>query len=121
MLVLRSVKKKWKCRFRLQNWNLYERTLNGEERTNNSVEAWHNSVQFLFNVNHPNIYRFIETLKKQQTVQYYEVAQTTAGKKARKSSKYKKVNERIQKIVNDYKIYSNMLDYLRSIAYNYTL
>ncbi|KAB0803766.1 hypothetical protein PPYR_00736 [Photinus pyralis] len=65
--------------FPIQFWNVYQRTLNGQHRTNNDVEGWHRSFQETCGSLFPNIYRFINCLKRQQGLHNFEMVQILAG------------------------------------------
>ena len=53
-------------RYPPQTWNVYERTLQGIPRTNNTCEGWNRRWNTLIGKTHPNIYEFIEGLKKEE-------------------------------------------------------
>ena len=55
-------------------WNLYQRTLNGEDRTNNNAEAVHRRRKYELGIHHPTIWKLIDGLRKVQKGRdvYYE-------------------------------------------------
>ncbi|KAK4876652.1 hypothetical protein RN001_009158 [Aquatica leii] len=64
--------------FPIQMWNMYQRTLDHHHRTNNHIEGWHRGFQSVCD-NSPNIFKFIESLKKQQTIHSYQINQFITG------------------------------------------
>lgn len=54
--------------FPTELWNVFERTQNGMIRTNNSVEGFHNAVQNSMTNMHPNLWKLIAYLKKEETL-----------------------------------------------------
>ncbi|KAB0797083.1 hypothetical protein PPYR_08077 [Photinus pyralis] len=48
-------------------WTVFERTLNGDARTNNIVEAAHRALQAEMGMDHPTLWKFIDSLKKVQS------------------------------------------------------
>lgn len=44
--------------FNPESWNVYERTLVGNDRTNNRAEAAHRALQSAFSCDHPSIWRY---------------------------------------------------------------
>ena len=61
-------------------------------RTNNSVEAWHRSYIATVGYHHPNIWRFIDALKREQGLIELKQAKFLAGEKPTRRQK-DKVNE----------------------------
>ena len=87
-------------RFPIPTWNVYTRTLEGIDRTNNNVEAWHRRLNALVGKKHPNLYEFLNALKREE--QYTESQREDheggiPGPKRRK--KYIQNDERILSIV----------------------
>lgn len=102
-------------------WNLYQRTLNGEDRTNNNAEAAHRRLQYELGMQHPTIWRLIDGLRKVQKGRdaYYE--KLLAGHEPpQKLKKYRDADRRIHEIVCRFE---NMdaVEYLRSLAHNYQM
>ncbi|KAF0985406.1 hypothetical protein HZS_3623, partial [Henneguya salminicola] len=50
--------------FPIRLWNQSERTENGKSQTNNKVEVRHNAFARLVGGNHPNILKFLASLKR---------------------------------------------------------
>ena len=100
-------------------WNVYERTLQDQHRTNNNVEGWNRSFKESCGTASPNIYRFIECLRRQQGLHNYDVVQLIAGGQiAAKNKKYEAISKRLKIIADDADNRTNM-EYLQGIAYNF--
>lgn len=102
-------------------WNLYQRTLSGQDRTNNHAEAAHRRLQLELGMDHPTIWKFIEGIKRVQKGRdlYYE--QLVAGSlPPLKLKKYRLADERILSLVNNFRN-DNMTEYLRGLAHNYEM
>lgn len=90
-------------------------------RTNNSIEGWHSAFKKSLGCHHPTIFKFIRALKREQSFQYLRIGKIEKGEEPEKHRvKYRKLNERILKIVNGYKNQQNfdVMKYLTSIAHN---
>ena len=103
--------------FAQELWNMYNRTRYHLPRTNNNVEGWHRGLQFHINACHPNIWKFLNVLKKEENLTRVKVAQCLGGIPIPEKKKYADCNTRIMNVVQ---LYPGMqsLDYLRRIAYN---
>lgn len=47
-------------------WNCYESAINKEHRTTNIVEGWHSKFQNIIQTKHANIWKFLDTVRKEQ-------------------------------------------------------
>jgi len=105
----------------ISDWNCYNSVKNGIAKTNNSVEGWHRKFSTLVGADHPSIWKFIDTLKAEQSMNEKEFNQYIAGMDPPTSRKtYRDIAKRINKIVEDYEN-REIMDYLRGIAYNFDL
>ena len=96
---------------------MFERTVQGEDRTNNFVEAAHQSLYNELGVFHPTIWRFIDSLKKTQRRQDYQLEQLIAGNPPRKKAKkYIRADERMQRTALSYDS-RRPIWYLRGMAH----
>lgn len=104
--------------FPIPMWNMYQRTLDHHHRTNNHIEGWHRGFQSVCDSS-PNIFKFIESLKKQQTIHFYQINQFITGTPPpRPNKRYATISTRVHVIVHDYDNRNN-IDYLRGIANNF--
>ena len=102
-------------------WNQYDRIIAGSDRTNNHAEAAHRRIYAELGVNHPVIWKFINSLRKIQKNRdvYYE--QLVAGHAPKqKLQKYLRADERIWNIVSKF-AEIEPLEYLRGLAHNYEM
>jgi len=103
--------------FSLHIWNMYDRTVQELPRTNNNIEGWHRGFQSAIGGCHPNIWKFLDALKKHQALQQVAMTQIMAGDKIVQRRKYRDCARRILHIVENYNN-RHVIDYLRGLAYN---
>ena len=104
--------------FDLALWNMYDQTIGDLLRTNNAVESWHRRFQANVGAYHPNFWKFIDILKREQSLNHVNISQARAGHQPEpQRRRYQDSNRRIKNIVQDY---HNMdrLQYLRGLAHN---
>jgi hypothetical protein len=107
--------------FSLALWNQYLGTLEDLPKTNNSVEGWHNSFSSLLSANHPTIWKFIDALKKEQSLNELKIVQFIAGQAPPLGRRnYRDQAERVMNIVMQYGSW-DMESYLIGIAQNFEL
>ena len=83
--------------------NMYNQTLDDLPRTNNAVEGWHRSFQANVGAYHPNFWKFIDILKREQNLPQVNIAQARAGHQPEpQRRRYLDSNQRIKNIVQDY-------------------
>ncbi|XP_022171031.1 uncharacterized protein LOC111034225 [Myzus persicae] len=75
--------------FSINVWNCYALLKYDIPRTNNSVEGWHNCFSSMLSSRHPSIWIFIDSLKKEESLNRLKVEQYIAGIKPPKKKKYK--------------------------------
>lgn len=99
-------------------WNCVEGVRLGLPKTNNAIEGWHRGFEQQISSEHPNIWKFVEAIQREQSLHELQVEQYVAGIEhtpARK--KYRDCAERILRIVEEYNIV-NLNEFLRGIAHN---
>ena len=102
-------------------WNMYDQTIGDLLRTNNAVEGWHRRFQANVGAYHPNVWKFIDILKREQSLNHVNISQARAGHQPEpQRRRYQDSNRRIKNIVQDY---HNMdrLQYLRGLAHNISM
>jgi len=105
-------------RVELSVWNVYDAVRNNQHRTNNCVEGWHTRFQQLIGSCHPNIYKFLGHLKKEEDMTRLQMAQMQAGMPPPAQKRvYRRLNQRILNVVLDFQN-RTLMNYLRSIAHN---
>lgn len=102
-------------------WNCYDASLDDLPRTNNSVEGWHRGFSQLLGANHPTIWKFIDGIKKEQSLNEMKLEQYVGGMQPPPGKRvYKDTADRIKNIVAEYGL-RPLNDYLRGIAHNFSL
>ena len=61
-------------------WNVHDQVVHDLPRTNNSVEGWHRGFSQLLGAYHPTIWKFIDGLKKEQSMNEMKLEQFLAGR-----------------------------------------
>jgi hypothetical protein len=104
--------------FAIAVWNVHNQVEENLPRTNNSVEGYHRKMQTAVSAHHPNIWRFLNILKREQSVNNTYLDQLLGGHAPPpQRKKYRDNNTRISRIVRDFG-QRDRLDYLRGIAHN---
>lgn len=106
-------------RFPIHMWNMKERVEYDLPRTNNSLEGWHNSLQANVTACHPNIWTFIDVLRKQQSLSQLSITQLLAGQeRPKKRRKYQDSSNRLKNLVSNFNDESDVLKFLKGVAIN---
>jgi hypothetical protein len=105
-------------------WNVYDLVVAGFQRTNNAVEGWHNGLQKIMAVNHANIWRFLDNIKREEKEIRIQITQLLGGHTLLRDplNKTYVTNQRqVEAIVSHYAQYKeegHISEYLRGIAYH---
>ena len=65
--------------FDLALWNMYDQTIGDLLRTNNAIEGWHRRFQANVGAYHPNFWKLIDILKREQSLNHVNISQARAG------------------------------------------
>ena len=96
--------------FDLALWNMYDQTTGDLRRFQANVGAYH-----------PNFWKFIDILKREQSLNHVNISQARAGHQPEpQRRRYQDSNRRIENIVQDYHN-RNILQYLRGLAHNISM
>jgi hypothetical protein len=107
--------------FAISLWNCFSSVIDGIPKTNNAVEGWHNAFSSLLSAGHPTIWKFINIIQKEQSLNELKVNQYLAGVSPPMGrKKYRDAAKRIMKIVEEYS-QRDPIEYLSSIASNLKL
>ena len=106
--------------FPISMWNYYHETPFGLPRTNNAVEAWHRSFNASVGCQHPNIWRFITSLKREQGLVEFRQAKFTAGARPTKRRKEQNTDRALKELVQSF-YYRPRLEFLRGVAHQFNL
>lgn len=103
--------------FPIKLWNVYGRTCDGMARTNNSVEGFHNALQSSVTNMHPNIWKLIALLKKEDTLAAKKKTDLEQGHKVYQRNRYTSINIRLQRQLLSYNK-EEKLSFLKNVARN---
>lgn len=114
--------------FPIDMWNCNEAAADDMPKTNNAVEGWHNGFESTLDATHPNIFRLVEALQREQVLTDVKYEQVIAGEPPPKKKKVYRDNAvRLQELVRRYNatydddeesLDNRVLLYLRGIAHN---
>ena len=104
---------------------VYERALGSEPRTTNFLEGWHRRISSILGQAHPNIWKFLEFLKGEQSdTELRKQALLRGESLSKNSSKAVSREKRLQKIVSEFQMRTNnkhtCMDYLEGLVHNVT-
>uniref|UniRef100_A0A5S6QBE9 Uncharacterized protein n=1 Tax=Trichuris muris TaxID=70415 RepID=A0A5S6QBE9_TRIMR len=103
-----------------QVWSVYERTLMGRDRTNNFVETTHRRMHAEFGVDHPTLWKFINSTRAVQPGRdHYADLYFRGEEPPRRRRKDIRSDERVRRLVGQFGS-RTPIDYLRAISYNFT-
>ena len=86
--------------------------------TNNDLEGWHTRFSGSFLHHHAHIWKFIDNLKQDSSLNHLKMAQMVDGSAEPPQRRiYREINERIRTLVDGYEN-NNIIDFLRGISYN---
>ncbi|CAF1262681.1 unnamed protein product, partial [Didymodactylos carnosus] len=88
-------------KFDIPLWNVNYNTIQGEHRTNNVVEGWNNRFSSLLSCTHPNFWKFLKGLKKEQSFVDGEIIQAEAGARQPRRKEQVRQETRILNILNE--------------------
>ena len=81
-------------------WNVYGED---QKRTNNNVEGWNSKFSKLVRKHHPNMFEFVDTIRKEQAATELKTAQHDAAvQPSRNKKKYIVVNQRLAQFKQEY-------------------
>ncbi|KAL3095710.1 hypothetical protein niasHT_024886 [Heterodera trifolii] len=91
--------------FRPDQWNVYQRTLDGDSRTNNNAEAEPYRLQDAFSCRHPSLWNFIDVIRREQKIANQKYNSAIAGlSPEKKRGKYLAADRRILNMVRNYSV-----------------
>ena len=97
-------------------WNQYNSAGEGIARTTNSVEGWHHSLQSLFMCQHPNMWTFLDGLRRDCEINKAAYLQHATGAQHLGRKKYRDLKYRVTRAVERYDR-ADIMTYLQAIAH----
>ncbi|CAF2870226.1 unnamed protein product [Rotaria sp. Silwood2] len=88
-------------KFDISLWNVNTNTLQGQHRTNNVVEGWNDRFTSLMNCSHPNFWKFLKGLKKEQSYVDAQIIQAEAGVRQARRREQIRRETRILNLLNE--------------------
>jgi hypothetical protein len=85
-------------------------------RTNDSIEGWHNAFAKRVSIAHPTISKLSDRIRREQSKFEIDIVQIRQGHEPKpKKQKYRLLDERIQRLVDDYRS-ADMVQFLKNLA-----
>ena len=106
--------------FDLALWNMYDQTIGDLPRTNNAAEGWHRRFQANVGAYHPNVWKFIDILKREQSLNHVNISQARTDHQPKPQRRRYNRRRRIKNIVQDYHN-RDRLQYLLGLAHNVSM
>ena len=105
----------WLERVGVDKFSVFEQRI----RTNNNVESWHSGFNKLVRKRHPNIYEFVENLRKEQENTEQLILQLTMGERvSRRNLKYERLSTIIDRLTDRYKSQAlSDVEFLNAVGY----
>ena len=108
-------------RFPHNMWNCYDTIIQELPKTNNSIEGWHRAFETQVSADHPNIWKFVNAIQREQSLHELQIEQYVGGAEGPPTrKKHRDCAERIAALVRNFDE-RTLHDYLRGIAHNTTL
>ena len=86
-------------------------------RTNNALEGFHSALRASVTSKHPNIWKLIDALRKEEFLTQTKIIQAQRGDSLQKKRKYQIIDTRIKNLVESYDG-EDKLAFLKAIAHS---
>ena len=106
--------------FPINMWNHHFDTALGLPRTTNAVEAWHRSFKATVGCQHPNFWKFITALKREQGLVEIRQAKYIAGDRVYKRKTSQANENAFSHLVGSY-LHRPRLEFLRGVAHQFSM
>jgi len=100
--VMRGRKRRDSPLYPVSFWNVNKRVTEGLPRTNNAVEGFHSALRSSVTCKHPNIWKFITALKKEEALQETKIIHVKRGDARTTKKIYKSIDQQLKTIVTNY-------------------
>ena len=87
-------------------------------RTNNALEGFHSALRSSITCKHPNIWKLIAALKKEEELQQTKIIHVNRGDAPAREKIYKSIDRQLKTLVNTYDN-SNKISFLDIIVQKY--
>lgn len=108
-------------RFPIATWNQHSRVDGNLPRTNNLLEGWHSGIQNSLLGKNPTVWRFLDFLQKEESLQRSIIASIAAGNDSRRERKEDVSRTKRIKTLTERYNEMNRTDFLRGISYNFNI
>ena len=99
------------------SWNQYDACQAGLPRSSNMAEGWHNGFKSLVNCSHPTIWKFLDSLKLEQALTDVKLAKNLMREPVEpRQQKWIKFDQRLDRLIESYDDFNDVLEYLRSVG-----
>ncbi|KAK4883331.1 hypothetical protein RN001_006650 [Aquatica leii] len=89
--------------FSHQMWNWFDGVQQGLPKTNNSIKGWHRGFETQIGADYPNIWKFIEAIQREQSLNALQIEQYISGQEGPPMrKKYRDCAMRIAHLVDNY-------------------
>ena len=99
------------------SWNQHETVLARLPRSSNLAEGWHNGFKSLVSCTNPTLWKFLDCLKLEQAITDTKIASfLNRDDPPRRQSKWIKYDERLDRVINSYDRYTDVMEFLTVVA-----
>ena len=98
------------------SWNHHDATQMMLPRSSNIAEGWNNGFASLLGCTNPSIWRFLECMKKEQSLTDMKIAQNLTRRPFKRETKWAKFDVELQRIIDDYDNYGDVLEFLTAVG-----
>ena len=108
--------------FHIDQWNFYDSVIKSKgncQKTNNKIEGWHRSFNALNGCKKPQMYIYVNSIKKVQADTNFvfdKLLKDVMPEKRRRLDVVAKTHEQLYDVVQQYKSYEDKLVYMEDIA-----
>ncbi|XP_029645758.1 uncharacterized protein LOC115219713 [Octopus sinensis] len=108
--------------FDLKMWSCFDRVQQNLPETNNAIEVWHRAFLHQVSANRSTIWRFIEELKREQSLNEINIEKLLSGMECESNTKECRISaKQLKKLTESFQEYTNVVDYLCAVAHNVRL
>ena len=101
-------------------WNHHHEVLQGIPRTTNAIEAWNRSYNVTIGCHHPNIWKFLVALQREQGLVEARQAKFLSGDKHTKRTKNRANEDALKTLILSY-FHRSSLEFLKGIAHRFSM